>query len=174
MNCEGHPHGFGIYLLSTSTSFNTSHACRCQVAVKLYHYTVYTHTYMYLIHSHCYVYAYTHTHIYTHIYTYEHVYMLRVCTNTLLNSMQLLLTWEPGLALYLSSAGTHPHKGTGLHMIRLKFSIALHKDLYTYVSPGLPSHTGISWADCCRMFINTPLRIVVVVFLHVQCTYMCR
>ena len=27
-----------------------------------------------------------------------------------------ILTWDPGLALYLSSAGTQPHKGTGLDL----------------------------------------------------------
>ena len=65
------------------------------------------------IHIHAYV-ATLHTqlHSYTHTYVRKYACMY-IC--------MYILTWDPGLALYLSSAGTHPHKGTGLNLHVTKY-----------------------------------------------------
>ena len=61
---------------------------------------------------HIYISAYVHAQPH-YMYDYMCTY---ICTYVRTYICMYILTWDPGLALYLSSAGTQPHKGTGLDL----------------------------------------------------------
>ena len=88
------------------------HASHAYTSMYLVSYT-YVATYINM-HTHiraCTTTLHIHSYIAAHMYTYTYIHMyvrMYIC--------MYILTWDPGLALYLSSAGTQPHKGTGLNL----------------------------------------------------------
>ena len=95
------------------------------------------------IHIHAYV-ATLHTQLHSYTHTYVRKYgCMYIC--------MYILTWDPGLALYLSSAGTQPHKGTGLnlHVTTKHFSAQQLLTVHWVCHPTLvcPGQTAVRYSS---------------------------